>query len=390
MYHKDLLPLNYPWATELKSVLVTEDREYPLGMSGELGLSNTFLTLDDGVQYGLDEYLSQKGLPTLDERIPLVAVGSNSSPLALRSKVKRYGRLRTSQVIPVLTAKMKNLGLGYSAHLVSGGYVPAAPFRAEGEEAHVTVSFLTVEQLRAIDATEPTYERVALSHETYPLTLENGTVLDVSYLYTSRFGVLRGATESPIPLGTQADLYRTLQENGVGEGFFEGSPQEVSDRIAGKKSKKARTASWTQLFGDIKMSDRIVSDRPDVDPINEFEYEFAEEDAEMYSRWYGTPSGREYMSDTVRDYLNDRALGEYGEYGAGDDFGYDDAEHYASLDKVYRNDSYTKSWNIPMSEDRFYDDPWTNDSGYEEIMMSNSEVEELIREADELEASNSF
>lgn len=389
MYHKDLLPLNYPWADELKSVLVTADREYPLGMSGELDVSNTYITFDDGASFGLDEYLEQLGLPTMAERIPLVAVGSNSSPLALKSKVKRYGRVNTSQVIPVLTAKMTNLGLGYSAHLVSGGYVPAAPFRAPGEVASVTVSFLTRDQLRAIDATEPTYDRKALSSDTYPLRLENGTVLDVSYLYVSMFGVLEGATGSPISLGTQADLYKTLHDCNVGDGFFEGEAQEVSDRIAGKRTAKPKTSVWSQVFAGNIVADNIHSDRPDVDPVVE---EF-EEDREMWSRWYQTPSGKEYMSDTVRDYLNDRAMGEYGEFG--DEYDeYDEYDEFAEYEKYDSNKGYRAPWDDaypPMYKDT-YADPWDDESKedavFKEMMLSDREVEILIAEAEAMDNSN--
>lgn len=388
MYHKDLLPLNYPWATELKSVLVTADREYPLGMTAELGVSNTYVTFDDGTSFGLDEYLEQLGLPTMADRIPLVAVGSNSSPLALRSKMKRYGRLNTSQVVPVLTAKMSNLGLGYSAHLVSGGYVPAAPFRAAGEEAFVTVSFLTRDQLRAIDATEPTYDRKALSSDTYPLTLQNNTVLDVSYLYVSMFGVLEGPTGSPIPLGAQADLYETLSTRNVGDGFFEGEAQEVSDRIAGKRTKKPTTSVWSQVFKGAIIADNINSDRPDIDPVTEFA-----EDPDMYSRWYQTDSGKEYMSDTVRDYLNDRAMGEYGEFG--DEYDEDEEEYYANWEEGYPVRNYRESWGTeysPMYKDTYLD-PWDSDipeNLVENLMLSDSEVDALIEESDAMNGSRAL
>ena len=378
LYHKDLLPLNYPWATELKSVLVTADREYPLGMSGEHGVSNAYVTFDDGASFGLDEYLEQLGLPTMADRIPLVAVGSNSSPLALRSKVKRYGRINTSQVIPVLSAKMTNLGLGYSAHLVSGGYVPAAPFRAPGEVASVTVSFLTRDQLRAIDATEPTYDRKALSSDSYPLRLENGTVLDVSYLYVSMFGVLEGPTGSPISLGSQAELYKSLNDYNVGDGFFEGDAQEVSDRIAGKKTAKPKTASWSKIFAGIIIADNIHSDRPDIDPV----FEEFEEDREMWSRWYQTPSGKEYMSDTVRDYLNDRAMGEYGEFD-------DEYEEYEGYEGYGRYPSPWADSYPPMYKESF-SDPWEDDEPnenavFEEMMLSDREVEILIAEAEAMD-----
>lgn len=355
MYHKDLLPLNYPWASELKSVLVTADREYPLAMSAEHGVSNTYLTFDDGASFGVDEYLEQLGLEPMSERIPLVAVGSNSSPLALRSKIKRYGRIGTSQVVPMLTAKMTNLGLGYSAHLVSGGYVPAAPFRAPGEVASVTVSFLTRDQLRAIDATEPTYDRKALSSDTYPLRLENGTLLDVSYVYVSMFGVLEGRSGSPTPLGSQAELYATLRDLNVGDGFFDGDAQEVSDRIAGKRTSKPTTSVWSKVFAGAIIADNIHSDRPDIDPVPEF----MDDDPEMWSSWYQTPSGKEYMSDSVRDYLNDRAMGEYGDFADEDEY----EEFYAEYEKYNPTKGSRSPWDDgypPMYQDD-YSDPWDED-----------------------------
>lgn len=259
MYHKSLTPLQYPWVEERRSLLLTPAGEYSIVSESGQPLENAVIKFHDGRTAVLDEYLAASNLPTLFDRIPVVGIGSNASPLVTKSKIEKYGRYGTDATVPMFVAKMKNIGVGYSGHFVFGGYIPAAPYHHEANELEVTVAFFTKEQLAAVDSTEPTYERAELSKELYPLAFENGDSLDSSYVYTTRYGILSGEDGSPIPLTTQEELYKLLNGAGVGGGFFEGEGIEVSDRIAGKGPVGKARLSAGIVFQNIIIEDDIVA-----------------------------------------------------------------------------------------------------------------------------------
>ena len=260
MYHKSLTPLQYPWVDTRRSLLLTSAGEYSIVLEEGQPLEEGLIQFHDGRTAALNEYLGASKLPTLSERIPVVGIGSNASPLVTKSKIEKYGRYGTDATVPMFVAKMKNMGVGYSGHFVFGGYIPAAPYHHEENELEVTVAFFTKEQLAAVDSTEPTYQRAELSKDLYPLAFENGATLDSAYVYTTRYGVLRGADGLPIPLTTQEALYKLLHESGVGDGFFDGAGIEVSDRIAGKGRVVGQPfVTAGVVFKDIIVDDDIVA-----------------------------------------------------------------------------------------------------------------------------------
>jgi hypothetical protein len=272
VYHKSLTPLQYPWVEKRRSLLLTSAGEYSIVLESGKPLADALIKFHDGRTAVLDEYLTASKLPTLFDRIPVVGIGSNASPLVTKSKIEKYGRYGTDATVPMFVAKMKNIGVGYSGHFVFGGYIPAAPYHHESNELEVTVAFFTKEQLAAVDSTEPTYQRAELSQELYPLAFENGDSLDSSYVYTTRYGVLQGADGTPIPLTTQEELYKLLNEAGVGDGFFEGEGITVSDRIAGKGRIGKSLVSAGVVFRDILVDDDIVakSIAPELDIFEKY------------------------------------------------------------------------------------------------------------------------
>lgn len=259
MYHKSLTPLQYPWVDTRRSLLLTSAGEYSIVLEDGQPLDEALIQFHDGRTAVLNEYLGASKLPTLSERIPVVGIGSNASPLVTKSKIEKYGSYGTDATVPMFVAKMKNMGVGYSGHFVFGGYIPAAPYHHENNELEVTVAFFTEEQLAAVDSTEPTYQRAELSKDLYPLAFENGVSIDSSFVYTTRYGILRGVDGIPIPLTTQEGLYKLLSEAGVGDGFFDGEGIEVSDRIAGKGRIGKPLISAGVVFRDILVDDDIVA-----------------------------------------------------------------------------------------------------------------------------------
>jgi hypothetical protein len=141
----------------------------------------------------------------------VVAVGSNAAPAVLRAKLRRHGVSTDVAVAPV---RVIGVAVGQSAHVSVGGYIAAAPYAAPGRVADLQVSWLDDDQLAALDATEPNYDRVTFG------------VVD---LYVSKWGVL-GIAGVPIEFTTQRALYEVLARNGADGGVID--PTDAPSTIA--------------------------------------------------------------------------------------------------------------------------------------------------------------
>jgi len=60
-----------------------------------------------------------------EDRVPVLAVGSNACPAQLRHKMAQSG---VSGTIPLVKARVGGIGVGVSAHVSLMGYVSASPF----------------------------------------------------------------------------------------------------------------------------------------------------------------------------------------------------------------------------------------------------------------------
>lgn len=137
----------------------------------------------------LDEMLLERGAAPAEGRTAVLAYGSNASPPQL---VRKFAGLPESAV-PVVKACAFGLRLTFSAHINPLGYVPAAVMSADdGTSLKTWVTFLDEDQLRMLDATEPSYERVVIARSggRPVLELESGEQLHASALYRTRWGVL--------------------------------------------------------------------------------------------------------------------------------------------------------------------------------------------------------
>ena len=88
----------------------------------------------------------------VDDRVPVLAVGSNAAPAHLRRKFPSHGGYRDP--IPVLRVAVHGLDVVYAARVASYGSVPATPFVAPGVVAHLHVTLLTRLQLERMNSTE--------------------------------------------------------------------------------------------------------------------------------------------------------------------------------------------------------------------------------------------
>lgn len=157
----------------------------------------------------------------LQERVPVVAVGSNAAPSVLVGKLG--GLLETG--LPVGSAVVDGLHIGHSAHVSARGYVAAAPARAQGRQP-VTLCWFDAAQVGVLDATEPNYRRVTLPVG-MPCRLvtadgSSGPAVSGAQVYESAHGVL-GEGGHPVPLQDQDGLLSWLAER---------LPTELADVLA--------------------------------------------------------------------------------------------------------------------------------------------------------------
>lgn len=159
----------------------------------------------------LDRLLAEHGGAPLSERTPVLAVGSNAAAEVLAHKLERHG---APGVVPLLTGVVGNLGVAHTAYVSRGGYVPATPVHRTGVRTRVVLQLLDDEQLAAVDATEPGYERVGLSARHYPLLLVGGFRPRTFHVYAAHDGVLR-LPGAPPGLRTQVEVLAALRRAGV-------------------------------------------------------------------------------------------------------------------------------------------------------------------------------
>jgi len=120
-------------------------------------------------------------------RTPVLAFGSNQSPLRLAQK---FGH-DESHIIPVERAVLSDFDVGYSAHITNYGAVPAMLQHAPKTQITVAITWLDNKQLQIMHASEikaANYHFAAL--EDVKLTHENGHQSDIAYAYIGTRGQL--------------------------------------------------------------------------------------------------------------------------------------------------------------------------------------------------------
>lgn len=128
----------------------------------------------------------------VDDRTPVLAVGSNASPAQLRHK---YADSGVSAVMPLVKARVEGLAAGVAAEVAPSGYVPATPIFGTRLADELFVQWLDAHQLALLDETEPGYERLLLpagdpAAGGVRITLPSGEVLGACYAYVSTRGSL--------------------------------------------------------------------------------------------------------------------------------------------------------------------------------------------------------
>lgn len=174
----------------------------------------------------------------LADRHVVLAVGSNASPGVMHHKLASAG---VSTAVPYVFVDVRGIAAGHSAHVSTTGFIAAAPF-ATPQRASFAAPLLDDDQLAAVDATEPNYDRVPIDGAA-DLPGDLGPTV---HAYTSHWGVLahRGR---PLQLRPQPTLHRTLRRidarfaadtNGLGA-------REIIDRLAHDGRNRTWARHWS-------------------------------------------------------------------------------------------------------------------------------------------------
>ncbi len=213
MAPETLAPEHYPWE--------------PIHTEGVL-VQGAFTPSTD-----TDRTLREHGGSPLADRHRVIAVGSNASPAVMDRKMRRAG---IDRPLAMTFERHAGIAVGHSAHVSLPGYIATAPYRC----SHCVHRFVTVhlddEQVAALDATEPNYDRIA--H-------------DGAWLYASRWQVI-AVRGTPITARTQAELHRALgAADSVWHDRFGGRPE---DEVAAQLAHDGSIGEWRHRWRSIGLT----------------------------------------------------------------------------------------------------------------------------------------
>lgn len=150
----------------------------------------------------LDEYLSARELPTLSDRIPVLAFGSNASPAGISRKMailaEEDGDNSTFVTVPMLSATLAGHDVVWHGRPAQKGGIFAELLKSndtKDTDVAVVVQFLTDEQLQAVHKKEgPTYG-IGLVEG---IDLGEGLLIDALAYIAEDASVLLDETGAPI------------------------------------------------------------------------------------------------------------------------------------------------------------------------------------------------
>jgi hypothetical protein len=189
-----------------------------------------------------------------EDRVPVLAVGSNACPGQLHDKMAESG---ITSPIPLVRTRVTGIDVGVSAHVSRLGYVSASPVEAPGTVRELFITWLDTEQLTVIDASEGVplpygnFRRAWLPASEVGVELEDGTRLPGAYIYVNRRGVLRNGTGAPREhSGQRALLAELLVGSARLRELFGVTPEEFCARA---RADSGLCEQGTQVFAEEKL-----------------------------------------------------------------------------------------------------------------------------------------
>lgn len=213
--NQDLSPLenpsSYPGKLLPSSCVATAGDIYPMRLSrtdDDWPLRSWWGVDFEDERRDVDTVLDVLGATLMDDRQPVLAIGSNGSAAQIRKKFRDID----VWAVPVTVADVTGVHTGFSPHISKAGYMPWVPISVVGDDQarQFRVLWLTKREMQILDSTEPNYTRTALPvHHT--VRLESGQALDGVELYRGRWGVLASAGQ-PALADTQRHAMQLLNK----------------------------------------------------------------------------------------------------------------------------------------------------------------------------------
>ncbi|TKD68695.1 hypothetical protein [Pseudalkalibacillus hwajinpoensis] len=174
------------------------------------------LAFSSSEQYTVEELVRKEGLTPIEDRIPLLAYGSNVCLAQLRYKFSLNPDL--NDFILYYRAEITDTDVVAGSFLAPYGALPAVIAPVKGAKTEVWVTFVDREQLELLNRTEGSY--VLREHQNGKLTLKTGEHFERVYAYYYPHAYLRQGSfvrfmdipgESKLPSMWQADLLNELK-----------------------------------------------------------------------------------------------------------------------------------------------------------------------------------
>jgi hypothetical protein len=209
-------PLSYPGATLRHSFLWLDSWVYRIRPELGVGRSGWGVHIDGGplAPRGavgcLDDALQVTGAPSMTERWPVLAFGSNAAPAQLSTKFGLLSPVR--RTIPVLRGSVAGLALGHSPHVSIPGYLPYVIVDGgPGAALDAFVLWLDPDQRAALDRTEPNYRLVRMPAERFPLHIDGLDSIGAYGAYKGVWSALRWPGEPwPARAASQQEVFGRL------------------------------------------------------------------------------------------------------------------------------------------------------------------------------------
>ncbi|MEX1109029.1 MAG: hypothetical protein WEC00_08980 [Dongiaceae bacterium] len=139
-------------------------------------------------------------VPDLGGRTPVLAIGSNQSPVQLARKFAHAPETE----IPVTRAWLDDYDICYATHVTRYGSIPGNLHHCENMRVRLSITWLDETQLRVMHATEIVGESYVYARLSgLGLETENGSRVDSALAYVSLHGVMR-IDGAPLGLASMA------------------------------------------------------------------------------------------------------------------------------------------------------------------------------------------
>jgi hypothetical protein len=147
------LAKGYPFPAAERSCLVVAGTAYPVVRLGDKGFADATLRAGDE-DVTTEAVLHHHGCrerPVLEERVAVLAYGSNAAPEQLARKFARFG---SDVAIPLVRGRLVGVDVVYAPHVARYGAIPATLAPSPATSVSIALLHLTAAQVKRMHETE--------------------------------------------------------------------------------------------------------------------------------------------------------------------------------------------------------------------------------------------